>query len=264
MANKLGAAHSIILRTGVPKGWNEVSVAELARIVGGGTPDRGEPAYWRDATIPWITPTDLTANNKKSISSGAESISVHGLANSNATLAQPGSIVFSTRGTVGNLAVASVPLTCNQSCEIVVPNSQRVSRDFLYYLLVYGHSAFNRLSGGTTFGSITRRDIARVRFAVPSDLDEQAAIAKILDAVDRALDETRAAADRAKELDHSLLHNLLEQGPTSSRRSGGRSRHPSHWSVKRVDQVAEVGSGITLGKDVSGHKSVERAIAKSW
>jgi len=27
--------------------------------------------------------------------------------------------------------------------------------------------------------------------------------------------------------------------------------------VKRVDQVAEVGTGVTLGKDVSGHKSVE-------
>ena len=252
---RLDAAHSIVLRTGVPKGWRELGVGDVVRIVGGGTPDREESAYWRGGTVPWITPTDLTANASKYISRGAESISEQALQESNATLVPKGSIVFSTRGTVGNIALAANPLTSNQSCEILIPKSGEVDGEFLYYLLNFGLSAFIRLSGGTTFGAITRRDLVRVRFAFPQTSDEQAAIARVLDAVDTALERTRAAIARARELDHSLLHDLLEKGLEPNR--SGKRKRPAHWKLRRVDEVADVGSGVTLGKDVSGFKSVE-------
>ncbi len=83
--------------------------------------------------------------------------------------------------------------------------------------------------------------------------DEQAAIARILDTVDTAIERTREAVERARILDHSLLHDLLEHGLGEQR----SNKRPAHWSIKRVSEVAEVGSGVTLGKDVSGFKSVE-------
>jgi type I restriction enzyme S subunit len=86
-------------------------------------------------------------------------------------------------------------------------------------------------------------------------LDEQAAITQILDAVDTAIERTREAVERARILDHSLLHELLEHGLAGKSRQ--QSKRPAHWHIKRVDEVAEVGSGVTLGKDVSGFKYVE-------
>lgn len=255
MALRLDAAHSILRWTDVPAGWCQASVGELARIVGGGTPDREQSAYWRNGTIPWITPTDLTANGAKYIASGAENISEFGLQNSNATLVPKNAIVFSTRGTVGSMALAAAPLTCNQSCEILIPNDAVVDADFLYYLLHFGLSAFIRLSGGTTFGAIKRRDIVRVRFAVPAEIHEQVAIARILDAVDSARERAGAAVERAREFEHALLHELLEKG-LAPMATPARGR-PPHWTMRRVDELADVGSGVTLGKDVSGFKSVE-------
>ena len=67
--------------------------------------------------------------------------------------------------------------------------------------------------------------------------DEQAAIARILDAVDTALERTRAAVERARELDHSLLHELLT-GPRARRRSDGHRSLVDHWQMRRVDDVA--------------------------
>ena len=256
MGNKLGAIHSVVRRTGVPKGWRPDRVGELADIVGGGTPNRQQSDYWRDGTVPWITPTDLTANRRKYILRGAENISELGLKRSNALLAPPRSLVFSTRGTVGNLALAGNPLTCNQSCEILIPKAKTVDPEFFYYLLNFGHQAFLRLSGGTTFRAITRRDIARVRFAVPSNVDEQSAVANVLDAVDTALEHTRTAIEHSSRVHHSLLHELLERGLDSER--SGNNHSPKHWQLKRVDEVATVGSGVTLGKDVAGKKTVER------
>lgn len=258
MAPRLDAAYSILRRTGVPAGWCEAGVGDLARIVGGGTPDREQPAYWRNGTVPWITPTDLTANRAKRITSGAESISELGLQNSNATLVPKNAIVFSTRGTVGSMALAAVPLTCNQSCEVLVAKEAVVDPEFLYYLLHYGLSAFIRLSGGTTFGAITRRDIARVRFAVPSDVDEQAAIARILDAVDTVLERTRAAVERARELGQSLLASLLsngvgQEGKVRRARAGTGElvstplgRLPASWRLSIVDREFELQNGFTL------------------
>ena len=250
MSSKLDASYAVVRRTGVPEGWQEQQVNQLVRIVGGGTPDRNESAYWRNGGIPWITPTDLTANSGTYIKKGAEQISKDGLANSNAQLVPVGTIIFSTRGTVGNLALAGVPLTCNQSCEMLVPRDSSICSDYLYYLLSYGMFAFHRLAGGTTFGAITRREIGRVWLPI-STPGEQAVIAQILGNFDAAITSNRDTYKIAESLDHSLLHDLLEYGVRRIRTK------PTHWLQKRVDEVAEVGSGVTLGKDVSGLKNVE-------
>lgn len=90
---------------------------------------------------------------------------------------------------------------------------------------------------------------------VPSDPEEQEAIAHILDAVDKLVEQTREATSMARNLEHSLLHDLLENGLFSKLRTGAKQTH--RWVMNRVDEVAEVGSGVTLGKDVSGFKTVE-------
>jgi type I restriction enzyme S subunit len=123
---------------------------------------------------------------------------------------------------------------------------------FLHHLLKY--LPLQALNAATGVPGLSRRDAYALRGAFPP-FNEQAAIARILDAVDAAIERTRAAVDRARELDHALLHNLLEKG-LGPRGAKGRS-YPSHWTVRRVDEVADVGSGVTLGKDVSGYKSIE-------
>ncbi|OGQ96831.1 MAG: hypothetical protein A2521_04865 [Deltaproteobacteria bacterium RIFOXYD12_FULL_57_12] len=254
MTSRLDASHAVVRQTGVPKGWADKQVSDLVRIVSGGTPDRNESAYWRDGGIPWITPTDLTANNGKYIRNGAEHISESGLANSNARLVPAGSIIFSTRGTVGNLAIAGVPLASNQSCEVLVPKNDEIYGEFLYYLLNYGMFAFHRLAGGTTFGAITRREIGRVHLALPKR-NEQAAIARILDAVDTAIEQARDATEQAKLLSHSLAQELLECGVDemgivrSREDSSSRFRVtelgllPESWIVQKLADIAEVERG---------------------
>ena len=261
MANRLDAAHSVLRVTGVPDGWREACVGELADIIGGGTPDRQQSGFWRDGTVPWITPTDLTANGRKYISDGAERISGLGLKHSNAMLAPTKSIVFSTRGTVGNIALAAATLTCNQSCEILIPRTEAVDPEFLFYLLDYGHRVFSRLSGGTTFGAITRRDIARVRFAVPSSVHEQAAIARILDAVDTALERTRDASERARDVFTSVVTELLSRGigydgklrapieNASDFTVTPLGRLPRDWRISTVGDEFKVQSGFTINSD---------------
>ena len=217
MSSRLDASYAVLRRTGVPDGWREKQVSSLAQIVGGGTPDRAESSYWRDGKIPWITPTDLTANRGRYIRNGAEHLSETGLANSNAQLVPVGSIVFSTRGTVGNLAIAAVPLATNQSCEVLIPIDGETNSEFVFYLLTYGMFAYHRLAGGTTFGSITRREIQRVYFAVPR-IEDQTPIVRILDVVDTAIEQVQEAMVQARLLQRAILEDVFQRMKAAPKR----------------------------------------------
>lgn len=100
--------------------------------------------------------------------------------------------------------------------------------------------------GSTGLSNLSHSFFRKMTIAFPKE-DEQVAIARVLDSVDAALDWTQDAVHKAELLDHSLLHELLDRG----------KKKPANWVMKRVDEVAEVGSGVTLGKDVTGFKSVE-------
>lgn len=137
------------------------------------------------------------------------------------------------------------------------PDPEQINPRFLGWVLyrINQTGRIIRLEQQTTqMRNLNFRDYLTMPLPVPPP-HEQAAIAHILDAVDTALERTRAAVERARDLDHSLLHELLEKGLEPKR--AGIQKHPPHWTIRRVDEVADVGSGVTLGKDVSGFKSVE-------
>jgi type I restriction enzyme S subunit len=97
------------------------------------------------------------------------------------------------------------------------------------------------------------------RLLVPlPDPDEQAAIARILDAVDTALERARAAIERARELRSSLLTSLLRSGIGADGRvrdpeaqktefiATGFGSLPVAWQVSDVGREFELQNGFTL------------------
>ena len=69
-------------------------------------------------------------------------------------------------------------------------------------------------------------------FALPMpETCEQVAIARVLDAVDMAIERARRMPlARSRELDHSLLHDLLEIGVNQGRKL---KNVRAHWTAKK-------------------------------
>lgn len=135
------------------------------------------------------------------------------------------------------------------------PDASAIDPTYLSWVLfrVNRTGRILRLEQQTTqLRNLNFRDYLTMPLPVPPP-DEQAAIAHVLDAVDTAIAWAREALTKAESLDHSLLHELLDLGisPILSQ------KRPVHWQQKRVDEVADVGSGVTLGKDVTGFKHIE-------
>ena len=173
--------------------------------------------------------------------------------NSPRKTSRKGDILFSVRAPVGEVNRSDRKYAIGRGLAAI--RAKGCDPDFLYYALHRWRLALQRAGQGTTFDAITARHFTNLFVALPTSKAEQAAIARILDAADAALERTRTAFERARQCHHSLLHELLGNG--IARKQAGKERYPKHWEIVSVDEVATVGSGITLGKDVSGRQTVD-------
>lgn len=128
------------------------------------------------------------------------------------------------------------------STEFIVlsPRPDTVPR-FLYHLAC-SHDVRGRAAArmeGSTGRQRVPDEVFTKRLLVPlPDPDEQAAIARILDAVDTALERTRAAVERAREVKRALVQRVFSEGlrrePTRKTAIGYL---PRSWDVAPVGSV---------------------------
>ena len=93
--------------------WREVTIGEIAEVVGGSTPSTKEPENF-DGDIPWLTPKDLAGVHDRYVSYGGRNLSRKGLENCSAKLLPRGSVLLSTRAPIGYVAIAKNPVATNQ------------------------------------------------------------------------------------------------------------------------------------------------------
>lgn len=174
-------------------GWPMVTLEAAAEIRGGGTPRREDPTYW-DGGIPWLTPSDLppVGAGITSIRETADSITEEGLASSAATLLPPGTVLFSSRASIGKVGIAAVPVTTNQGFANLIPR-RGIEPRYLAWCVSHHAQQIASLAGSTTFREVTKSALRRFRIPLPPP-SEQRRIVDILDHADH-LRHLRAEAD---------------------------------------------------------------------
>jgi type I restriction enzyme S subunit len=188
--------------------WAEWCLVKLAEIRSGGTPSTRQPEFW-DGDIPWCTPTEITAlAGGKYISSTGRCITDDGLKASSAEILPVGTVVMTSRATIGECAIASVPLTTNQGFKNFVPHSE-TSGEFLYYLLGTLQQAFLALCSGSTFLEIGKRQLADFTVRCPVERDEQTAIAQVLCEMDADIAAVEARLTKARAIKQAMAQALL-------------------------------------------------------
>lgn len=110
--------------------WREVAIKDLGKVTSGGTPDTLIPGYW-NGNINWCTPTEITALKGRYITHTSRKISEDGLKNSSAKLLPVNSILVCTRATVGDCAIAGIPVSTNQGFKNIILFSE-FDCDFIY------------------------------------------------------------------------------------------------------------------------------------
>jgi type I restriction enzyme S subunit len=163
--------------------WVEKSLGEVGEIIGGGTPDTNTPEYW-DGDINWFVPSEI--GKQKYISSSVRTISHIGLKNSSAKLLRDGTILLSTRATIGEKSILNGVGCTNQGFQSISVNNENINV-FIYYLLDKYKVDMIKNASGSTFLEISSSNLKKIKVFVPSFLEQQK-IASILSAIDEKIE----------------------------------------------------------------------------
>lgn len=239
----------------LPADWETKPIRQLGDVVGGGTPSREVPSFWR-GTIPWVTPGEVSGEASKYLHDTMDHISASGLAGSGANLLPSGSLMVTTRATLGARAINAVPMATNQGFKSIIFRSTR-DVDYYFHLFEKLKPELVRRGSGTTFLEVSGTEFGAILVPNPSP-DEKQQIAGILDALDIAIRQTKVIIEKLRAVKQGLLHDLLTRGidangelrPPQSEAPHLFQMSPLGWIPKEFEccKIGSVLIGIDAGK----------------
>ena len=171
------------MRFGSSEVWTQTTIGKIAKVVGGGTPETEKAEYW-NGNIQWFTPSEV--GQTKYIEKSERTISVNGLNKSSAKLLPIGTLLLSTRATVGECSIALNECTTNQGFQSLIA-SNTVNNEFLYYLIATKKRHFVKYACGSTFLEISNKEVVKTKIFVPQQ-KEQEKIATFLSKIDERIE----------------------------------------------------------------------------
>ena len=238
----------------LPTHWNAASLRWMSKRYAGGTPDKGNEAYWEDGEIPWI---NSGAVNDGYITQPSELITREGFANSSAKWIPKDALVMALAGqgkTKGMVAQLGIPTTCNQSMAALIPDHRFAPR-YLYYWLTANYQNIRNLAGGEARDGLNLEMLGSIPCPVPP-VDEQQTIARFLDAktaqIDALVAQKRQLIDKLKEKRQALIARTVSRGlPPDAAKAAGLEPNPEmndsgvdwlgqipkHWTAKAVRYI---------------------------
>ncbi len=190
----------------IPVDWKVINICDICEVVGGSTPSTNVKEFW-NGDIHWVIPTDITKLRGRIISSTEKTITKKGLSSCAARLLPIGSILLTSRATIGECAINSKPMATNQGFASLICKDNLYNY-FMFYRIKYMRKDIERLGSGSTFKEVSKKSIRGLKIPLPS-LSEQIKIAEILTSVDEEIEKEMAQKERIENLKKGLMQVLL-------------------------------------------------------
>ena len=188
--------------------WESTPISTIADIIGGGTPDTSVDEYW-GGNIQWFTPSEIGKEKYAYLSD--RTITEAGLKNSSAKLLPQGTVLLSTRATIGECSIATAECTTNQGFQSLVAKKNNVSSEFLYYIVAKIKREMLRRSCGSTFLEISANELKKIHANIPSKA-EQEKLVSLLSLIDQRIETQRKIIEKYESLIRGLCEQLTRQG----------------------------------------------------
>jgi type I restriction enzyme S subunit len=213
-------------------------LAEVATTQSGGTPSRGNPAYF-GGDIPWIKSGELGDGE---VSATAEAITPLALKESSAKLIKRGTLLMAMYGaTIGKLGVVGMESAAtNQAVCAITPNDP-ASTDYLWQVLLWKRPELVAQGKGGAQPNISQGLIRDLLIPYPPIADQERVVAQVQAAnvvADRVNDSVDKALSRIPIVRQTLLlqafsGKLVAQDPDEEpasvlpeRKQGGQNESP--------------------------------------
>lgn len=194
----------------VPEGWQEVSLANIAKIKSGSTPLRSKGnIYFSDSGTPWVKTLDL--NNGK-IESTSECITDTAIRETSCSIFPKGTVLVAMYGgfnQIGRSGLLNIPATINQAISGLILNESDAEPSYVLNYLNGNVRKWKRFAASSRKDpNITRADVCAFPILLPP-LSEQKKIAQILSTWDKAITTTEQLLANSQQQKKALMQQLL-------------------------------------------------------
>lgn len=243
----------------LPEGWIESALADASTLITKGSTPTSYGFAYQSSGIPFVRVENLSGGriNRGSI---RHFISDSANQNQRRSILQPGDVLFSIAGTIGETAVVmepDVPLNTNQALAIIRARPLLVNPEFLRYQfqssVVQAQIGLKERGGGMNNVSLADLNALQIKL---SPLAEQRRIVSELDAVLARVNGCRDRLDRIPKLLARFRQSVLaaacsgmltvdwrlSENPTA--RTEEQAEVPNSWNWKTVSEIADVRGGI--------------------
>ena len=185
--------------------WEQRKLGEVAEIVGGGTPNTGNPEYW-DGDINWFAPAEI--GDVVYVGESVRKITEKGYAACSATmLPADKTILFTSRAGIGNTAILRRPACTNQGFQSLVVNDG-CDVYFVYSATPAIKKWAEIHASGSTFLEISGKVLAGMPVRTPS-LSEQRLIGTLFRDFDDLITLRQRELDHTKLMKRGLLQKMF-------------------------------------------------------
>ena len=240
--------------TELPPSWTAAQLSDLGPWIGGGTPSKGNPAYW-NGPIPWISPKDMKT---RVISKTVDGITAEAIERSATKRVPPNSVLIVTRsGILAHslpVAVTAVESALNQDLKALNP-SPGIFPDYVAWGLRACEQRILNVcrKGGTTVHSIEMPRLFAFELPIAPTNEQHRIVEKIealFDEIDRGVESLWAARKTIALYRQSLLKSVFEGHLTAD------------WRAKNPDKLEK--PDALLARIHEERKSCYEAALGAW
>jgi type I restriction enzyme S subunit len=154
----------------IPEGWEVKTIGEMVETIGGGTPKTNITEYWENGDIDWYSPTDLTSSNSLFSLGTSKKITALGLQKSSSKLLPKGSLLMSSRATIGALTITRKKACTNQGFISMIPN-EKISVFQLHGWTKCNAELILSKANGSTFKEISKSEFRALPILKGKDIE---------------------------------------------------------------------------------------------
>ncbi|SFU57700.1 restriction endonuclease subunit S [Halomonas korlensis] len=188
----------------LPNNWVWLRLSSLGSFLGGGTPRKSNPDYWR-GDVPWVSPKDMKVNR---INNSKDSISQEAVEETSVKLIPSGALLVVVRGMIlahsFPVGLAGRELTINQDMKALCPYFPEMS-EFLLLLLLGSKRRFLGMVERSTHGTCrlqTERFASSV-VGIPPLVEQKRIVARVTELI-HACDTLESQLQDANNLSERL------------------------------------------------------------
>jgi len=232
----------------LPEKWVEAPLGALGAWRTGGTPSKTNTSWWRDGTVPWVSPKDMKSDV---ITGSQDMISVQAVTDGAAELIPPGSLLLVTRSGIlahsTPVAITKVEVAINQDIRALLP-ARGVDAGFLAAQIRARSSELlaHARKAGTTVESLVSERLQSFPIRLAPER-QQVRIAEQLSRVRERVQAAFLASDGVTNSVAALRDALADRLVRGDLTSSGRPIKASADRVRVGDLLLEPGrTGLSI------------------